>query len=212
MRKKTGIVLVVLGAVLLVAALLSALYNSNRDRRAGERADEILDELRGHIVQRAVEYSAHTEAVTSVTEEDTTAVTVPHEENEPAPIMVNGHDCIGFIEIPSLELVLPILSDWSDEKLDIAPCRHFGSAVTDDLVIAGHNFTRHLSYLSKLTGGEAVVFTDTAGVTYHYTVTAVKHISEENVDAVQNSGHDLVLYTCTFMGDIRTAVFCDRIK
>ena len=213
MRKKTGIVLVVLGAVLLAAALLSALYNSSRDSRAGAKSDEILGELRGLIGEKASEHSAENEDETDFpTEDDAAAEVVPAAEREPAPISVNGHDCIGYIEIPSLELALPVLAEWNDEKLDVAPCRHFGSAATDDLVIAGHNFKRHFSYLSRLKGGENVTFTDTAGVTHYYTVTSVKPVSEENVDAVQNSGHDLVLYTCTFMGDIRTAVFCDRIK
>ena len=31
-----------------------------------------------------------------------------------------------------------------------------------------------------------------------------------DVDAVKNSGYDLVLYTCTYGGKTRIVVFCDR--
>jgi len=30
------------------------------------------------------------------------------------------------------------------------------------------------------------------------------------VEAVEHSGHDLVLYTCTYGGKTRIVVFCDR--
>lgn len=45
-----------------------------------------------------------------------------------------------------------------------------------------------------------------------YTVSAVKTLSPTSVDEVQNSGYDLVLYTCTYGGATRVAVFCDRVE
>lgn len=234
MRKKTGIMFVIMGAVLLAAALLSMLYNEHRDKRAGESSRVMLDELRLMIAERKdisvkgetfYDTSAtETEAASQAVTEEPQTENVPFEETaaaapsapvpiaEPAPIKINGHDCIGYLEIPSLSLSLPVMADWDYAKLDIAPCRHFGSAVNDDLVIAGHNFKRHFSYLTRLRGGESVIYTDTAGTAHYYTVTDVKHIHSDAVEAVKNSGHDLVLYTCTFIGDIRSAVFCDRAK
>ena len=45
-----------------------------------------------------------------------------------------------------------------------------------------------------------------------YEVTGWDTLNPIEVDAVQNSGHDLVLYTCTYEGKTRVTVFCDRKK
>jgi len=230
MRKKAGILLVILGAVLLVAALLSVIYNEKRDERAGEDAKELLDELQVLIAERKNEtYAADhdsddlpkpeigaerfdSESSTDAPEADNTPIQNILQKSDPDPINVNGHDCMGYIRIPSLSVMLPIMSECNDEKLDITPCRHFGTLYGNDLVIAGHNFKRHFGYITRLKGGESVTFTDTDGDVHYYTVTAVKRVNSTDVEAVQDSGHDLALYTCTFIGDIRSAVFCDRVE
>ena len=43
-----------------------------------------------------------------------------------------------------------------------------------------------------------------------YEVIRVETLKPTEVDAVQNSDHDLVLYTCTYGGKTRVTVFCDR--
>lgn len=32
-------------------------------------------------------------------------------------VEINGQECIGTLEIPSLGLKFPVISEWSDEKL-----------------------------------------------------------------------------------------------
>ena len=48
------------------------------------------------------------------------------------------------------------------------------------------------------------------GIENHYTVSAIEVHDPTDVDAVEHSGHDLVLYTCTYGGKTRIVVFCDR--
>ena len=45
-----------------------------------------------------------------------------------------------------------------------------------------------------------------------YRVEKVETLQPTEVAAVQNSGHDLVLYTCTKGGKTRVTVFCDRAE
>ena len=66
---------------------------------------------------------------------------------------INGYDYIGVLEIPALNLTLPIMADWDYDRLKIAPCRQFGSVETNDLVIAGHNYKTHFGYLDQLQVG-----------------------------------------------------------
>ena len=53
-------------------------------------------------------------------------------------------------------------------------------------------------------------FTDMEGIENLYEVIRVETLKPTEVDAVQNSDHDLVLYTCTYGGKTRVTVFCDR--
>ncbi|MCI6909376.1 MAG: sortase, partial [Clostridiales bacterium] len=56
---------------------------------------------------------------------------------------VDGASYIGVLRIPALGLSLPVIGEWSDDGAKLAPCRYAGSAYTDDLVIAGHNYRTH---------------------------------------------------------------------
>lgn len=96
------------------------------------------------------------------------------------------------------------------EKLKIAPCRNYGSVMSNDMVIAGHNYTRHFGTLNNLKIGDAVIFTDMNGVRYPYQVEEVLTLEPTAVEEMQNSGWNLTLYTCTLSGQLRLTVRCSR--
>ena len=54
------------------------------------------------------------------------------------------------------------------------------------------------------------MFTDMDGNEVSYLVEKSATIDPKAVDTVQNSEYDLVLYTCTYGGANRVAVFCNR--
>ena len=91
--------------------------------------------------------------------------------------MVGDYEYIGVLDLPVLNLSLPIMSDWDYERLKMAPCRQFGSAATDDLVIAGHNYINHFGSLGMLKAGDSVTFTDTDGAVNTYVVSETATIS-----------------------------------
>ena len=80
-------------------------------------------------------------------------------------VMLDGYEYVGYVEIPALELKLPVMSDWDYNRLTLAPCRQFGSSRTDDLVIAAHNYESHFGHLKDLSVGDAVTFTDMFALT-----------------------------------------------
>ena len=55
-------------------------------------------------------------------------------------IEIDGYGYIGVLQIPSLDLTLPIISDWSYPALQVAPCRYAGSAYEGGLVLSGAQF------------------------------------------------------------------------
>ena len=99
--------------------------------------------------------------------------------------MVGDYEYIGVLDLPVLNLSLPIMSDWDYERLKMAPCRQFGS---DDLVIAGHNYINHFGSLGMLKAGDSVTFTGTDGAVNTYVVSETATISPTETEKVTESG------------------------
>ena len=187
MPKKSGVILISLGAVLILAALLLFLYNRSEDRRAGQEAESLLEDARSAMA----------------------ADTDPEPQEELAEEIT--YDYAGVIAIPDLSLELPVIDQWSYARLKVAPCRQSGAAADGDLVIAAHNYKSHFGYLDRLEPGASVIFTDMEGTVYRYAVEEIRQLAPEDaedVSSVFSSEYPLVLYTCTPGGKARVAVFC----
>ena len=188
MPKKSGVILISLGAVLILAALLLFLYNRGEDRRAGQEAESLLEDARSAISANAAP-----------------------EEPQEKPVEEITYDYAGVIAIPDLSLELPVIDQWSYARLKVAPCRQSGAAADGDLVIAAHNYKSHFGYLDRLEPGASVIFTDMEGTVYRYAVEEIRQLEPEDaedVSSVFSSEYPLVLYTCTPGGKARVAVFC----
>ena len=187
MPKKSGVILISLGAVLILAALLLFLHNRSEDRRAGQEAESLLEDARSAMA----------------------ADTDPEPQEELAGEIT--YDYAGVIAIPDLSLELPVIDQWSYARLKVAPCRQSGAAADGDLVIAAHNYKSHFGYLDRLEPGASVIFTDMEGTVYRYAVEGIRQLAPEDaedVSSVFSSEYPLVLYTCTPGGKARVAVFC----
>lgn len=210
MPKKAGIVFVAMGAVLILSALLLFLHNDAENVQVGQQAEAMLQDVQSVISQRNEDSEDNPKP-----KPEHPVPTEGLEETEPRPtelpiVMIQGYEYIGYLTIPDLEIELPIMADWDYNRLQIAPCRQFGSPLTDDLVIAAHNYPSHFGHLSSLKPGDEVIFTDMDGYENHYELVRVETLQPTAVDEVQNSGHDLVLYTCTYGGASRIVAFFDR--
>ncbi len=122
---------------------------------------------------------------------------------------IDGISYIGKIEIPSVNISLPVISDWSYKNLRTAPCRYFGSVYKNNMVIAGHNYKTHFSPLKSLLGGDEVVFTDIDGNVFDYCVSETEVLSPQEVSEMTSGEWDLTLFTCTPTGSSRLAVRCE---
>lgn len=196
MRNKLGTICMILGTVLILAALSLFLWNRREAEQAGEAAADILP----HVVEQIAETAAEAPA--------------PPDPFDPTmtEVEIDGYLYIGYLSIPALGLELPVMSEWDYNRLNIAPCRYSGSTKTDDLVIAAHNFAQHFGGLSGLTGGEQVIFVDMDNVVSTYTVVAVEILAPTAVEEMTNGEYDLSLYTCTYGGRSRVTVRCDRTE
>ena len=118
--------------------------------------------------------------------------------------------CIGILEIPSINIKLPVLSTWSYSLLKKAPCRYTGSIYLDNMVIAAHNSEAHFKKISNLQKGDIVTFTDAVGNVFTYSVAGIELLKPDEVDNMTNGQWPLTLFTCTYGGASRVTVRCEK--
>lgn len=228
MRK--GTVCITLGLLCVIGAVALTGYNRFEADRAGEDAQQIMEEL-SQIIPEKTPIPAPQPALPSESPsepvEDTPSPdpdpTLPEPEPElPAYIQnpqmempvqnLQGYDYIGILRIPSLDLELPIMSQWSYKQLKIAPCRYTGSAYQDNMTICAHNYARHFGGLKNLHIGAEVSFTDMDGNEFSYRVAELETLQPSAVDSMTAGDWDLTLFTCTIGGKTRVTVRCERIS
>lgn len=214
-KRRVGIALVVLGVLLLAAALLLLLHNQQESKDAGLAAEEALAAVQEAIRTGNVQPGAAPSPAPSDQETPGQAEPAAPMETEPIPeltvTVINGHEYVGYLEIPSLDRTLPVMKLQYLQDLQTAPCLQFGSPWTNDAVIAAHNYASHFGPLRDMTGGETIIFTDMNGEFIEYTVKIVQTIEPTALETVKESPYDLVLYTCTTGGKARVMIGCDRV-
>lgn len=202
MRKGFGICCIILGICCLIASVGLILYNRWEDTYAQDASENILQDVQENIVN-----ITHDESITE------TSVEIPADiPQEMLTTQVNGYDCIGVLSIPVLELELPVLTDWSYEKLRVAPCHYFGSYLEGDFVIAAHNYQAHFGRLSALQPEDLILFTDVSGTVHCYEVVLLETLPATATEEMITSGFDLSLYTCTPGGASRVTVRCSSVS
>ena len=205
-KRIIGRLMMVLGVLFLTGAVLLYVMNRQESWEAGAASAEAMPQMQD-LIRENVEAAEPT--TVHVNPYDQQAVEESYEMTEE---VINGYRYIGYLKAPAIELELPVLSDWSQRKLQIAPCRHMGSTKSDDLVIAAHNYPTHFGHLKELKQGDAVEFVDMDGILSSYQVVTVNVIAPTAIEEVQAEELDLVLYTCTYGGANRVMVGCQRVE
>ena len=197
MSEEKGNLLIRLALILILLALLLLFHNWWEDFSAGNASHSVISDMQSVMETQNVETERKKEAQRPLQMQE---------------MIIDGYAYIGYLHIPALEVELPVLSEWSDEGLKIAPARHFGAVLTNDLVIAAHNYRRHFGALGTLRDGDEVTFTEMDGFVNHYIVRKVVTIQGTDLQEVMYNPYDLVLYTCTTGGKKRLAAYCERVK
>lgn len=213
MRRQTkirrGRGLMMTGLLLMAAALILTGYNLWDQRRADHAAAEILVQIQPEVDEAVMLAGENQRPDATGLSQVPDYVLNPNMEMPEKEI--DGEQYIGVLDIPALGLSLPVMSEWSYPRLKTAPCRYHGSAYTDDMIIAGHNYQRHFSPLKTLGPGERIRFTDMAGNRFVYEVSRTEILARDAVEEMEAGDWDLTLFTCTYGGQTRFTLRCTRI-
>lgn len=203
-NKGTGMIL--LGLLLIAAALFLTAYNLYDEQRAEQSALQVIDRLEDYLPSE-VPTEASTEPIVEQAPMPNDApdyVLCPDME---MPVeTINGIDYIGVLQIPSLELELPIASEWNYPNLKTAPCRYSGSAYLNNMIICAHNYSSHFGKLKSLSEGDAATFTDMAGNVFIYKMVERETLNPSDIEEMEDGDWDLTLFTCTVGGKTRVTI------
>ena len=198
MKLKKGSIFIIIGLLLLVAALLLTCFNLYDQFRGERSVDNIMDKM----ILKNGEHSLQEGEIPDY---------ILNPDMEMPVETIDGRDFIGTLEIPSLNLNLPIISQWSYGNLRVAPCRYDGSAYKNNMILAAHNYPSHFGNLKYLKEGEHVIFTDADGNKFTYTAVVRETLMPTAVNEMlskEEDDWDLTLFTCTVGGRSRVVVRC----
>ena len=193
MKQKMGKYLTIAGLLLLIAALLLVVYNLWESRRAAKDSEVALKAIEIYL------------------EDKTQPTHTDNSERELQIYEVDGVGYIGTLEIPALKRELPVIHEWDYSNLKKAICRYKGSPYNGDFIIAGHNYRKHFTGISRLVIGDSVKFTDMEGNEFLYQVLELEKMSKTAVEYMEAGAWDLTLFTCDYGGRNRVAVRCVEV-
>lgn len=206
-KNRIGNILKGAGLILVTAAVLLLVYNLWDGHRARESEEAILAEY----LQENKKASESPDDSDKEDEQNIPDYLLNPDMDMPEYTLKSLGDvaCIGILEIPALDLELPVISSWSYSSLRLAPCRYSGSAYKGDLVIAAHNYQSHFGGLRTLPEGSEVFFTDAVGNRFSYYVAVTEALTPWSVDDMTSGEWPLTLFTCTLDSQNRVTVRCE---
>lgn len=206
-KNRIGNILKGAGLILVTAAVLLLVYNLWDGHRARESEEAILAEY----LQENKKASESPDASDKEDEQNIPDYLLNPDMDMPEYTLKSLGDvaCIGILEIPALDLELPVISSWSYSSLRLAPCRYSGSAYKGDMVIAAHNYQSHFGGLRTLPEGSEVFFTDAVGNRFSYYVAVTEALTPWSVDDMTSGEWPLTLFTCTLDSQNRVTVRCE---
>lgn len=176
---------IIIGSFIITISLLLIINDKFTEYKAGINSKEIL------TIINEIESSNKNKALEKVT--------------------IKGHNYIGTITIPSLNISLPVLDTWNDNNLKIAPSLYYGSSI-DKIIICAHSYKTHFKNIGKLKQNDYIIFKTIDDNEFIYKVEEVEILSQTDVDKMINNNFNLTLYTCTKDGTKRITVRCNLIN
>lgn len=139
------------------------------------------------------------------------------DNNYSAIKLSNDISIIGLIEIPSINISYPILSNSNEDLLKVSVCRFSGPLPNriGNLCIAGHNYKNStmFSNLYKLDIKDSIYITDLNNVKLEYIIYDKYKVKENNLSCMNNTDTvEITLITCNNNNNSERIVIKAKMK
>lgn len=214
-------------SVFLICLLFSYYIYAEYDRNKNEEvSQELLVQMTANNQDRTIrppeEYDVIRVVLKSETEIEEEIIEEVEEEIEEQSTYVasNGEEYTidATLNIPSLGINYPVLSETSDELLEISLNKYWGPKPNEvgNYCIVGHNYRNDKMFgkLSSIKNGDIVELTDLKGRTIKYKVYnqyIVIPADTRCTTQITNGKKEVTLITCTNSGKERLVVKCRAI-
>jgi sortase A len=182
--------LIIIGASLLVGAILLLVAWQWNIHTSEQKAKEYVNAIRELIP------------------EPQGAVPEERRDNTMASLSIEGEDFVGILEIPRFNSGLPIGASWGSPSK--YPCRLRGSVYDRTIQIGGTSQKGQYDFYRDLCVGDSVFFTDMDGNLFSYRMVSMEVLKDTAVKDMYSGGYDLTLFTCTYSGESRVTIRCER--
>lgn len=212
-------------SIFLVCLLSSYYIYAEYDRNKSEEVSQVL----------LSEVKSTDETTISTTENDAIIIVLSEDEAEEAESEVEidttnqiinsvtvgdtTYTTESIITIPKIGITYPVLSDTSDELLEISVNKYWGPEPNEvgNYCIVGHNYRNGKMFgrLSELEHGDIVELEDMTGRTIEYKVYDIYVVDPEDTSCTSqltNGRKELTLITCTTYGTQRLVVKCTAVQ
>lgn len=182
-------IVIIVGACLVITAIVLLLVWQWNIRTAAEKAVEYVGVIRERIP------------------EPQGAVPEERRDNTMAALPVDGIDFVGILEFPQYASALPVCADWGNTSQ--YPCRLQGSVYDRTIQIGGTSQAGQYDFYRDISVGDCVLFTDMEGNRFSYTVEDIRY--EENADqsTLQRKASSLTLFIKNIYAFEYIIVYCD---
>ena len=173
---KTGNLLLKVGLFLILASCLLLIGSELLTARRQEAAQALAMQIQSHLPAPA-EGS-------------------PADYSDPAmPVLqLDGTDYSCLVEVPSFGITLPVASQWDSSRVSHYPCRFWGSAYDNSLIIGGSGRKGQFDFCGRVDLGHKITVTDMAGSRFCYEVARIDRRKDADAATLQTEAWDLALF------------------
>lgn len=188
MRKLFSVIFLILGILLLLAALLTV--GLTHYFKSQNNPAEILGGLKELIPEPIAAYP-----------ENKGDMQMP-------VIEYNNTDYIGIIEIPQYSRSLPVCSEWNKYTVNALPCRYSGSIYDSSLVIGGSDEEGQFDFSKLISVGDSIFFTDVSGARFSLKISSIE-ITGDIPDFSKVESFDLAVFITNTSALDYTVIYCN---
>ena len=156
----------ILGCVLFAAGVAAAVFSYITAGQNGAKARATATELLSRMPQM------------------TQGLPHTRQNSAMAALELDGTDYVAVLEVPAFDAVLPVAKDWNSGALRRQPCRYYGTAWENSLVIGGSDGNGQLDFITRIDVGTQVLVTDMTGARFAYRVRTVERARKADADTL----------------------------